>query len=116
MWKWLYGSHLLKRIDMLSTFASALAYSFVLSIIPFLVLAFALTSELFGTLNPYTYSETLARVLPLQDDAGFSNHIIQALETTWHSNTARTFGLLFRHLYLVQLDEPDRADAAFYFR
>jgi YihY family inner membrane protein len=94
MWKWLYGSHLAKRVDMLSTFASALSYSFVLSIVPFLVLAFSLTTQLFGSLNPYTYRDTLASVLPLQNDAGLSAHILKALETL-QSGTARTIGLLF---------------------
>jgi YihY family inner membrane protein len=95
MWKWLYGSHLSKRVDMLSTFASALSYSFVLSILPFLVLGFALTGELFGSLNTRTYEATLSRVLPLQNDVGLSAHILKALETTWHSDMARTVGLLF---------------------
>ena len=70
-------------------------YSFVLSILPFLVLAFYLTGELFGALNPYTYKDTLSRVLPLEDDAGLSTHIQQALENGWHSGVARTLGLLF---------------------
>jgi YihY family inner membrane protein len=93
MWKWLYGSHLAKRVDMLSTFASALSYSFVISIIPFMVLSFVLTGQLFGELNSKDYSDTLANVLPLQDNPVFSERIVKALQT--NSGTFRIVGMLF---------------------
>jgi membrane protein len=93
MWKWLYGSHLAKRVDMLSTFASALSYSFVISIIPFLVLSFVLTGQLFGVLNPKAYADTLASVLPLETKSPLSEHIIKALQT--NSSTFRIVGMLF---------------------
>lgn len=84
---------------MLSTYADALSYSFVLSVIPFLVIAFALTKELMGSLSPHTYETTLARVLPLDNgnhaDLYFVTRITGALEATRSSGMARTVGLLF---------------------
>jgi YihY family inner membrane protein len=98
MWKWFLGSHLMTKFDKLGTYAAALAYSFVLSVVPFLVIAFALTTELFGSLNPITYRATLDRILPLEDanrNDVFVSHITQAIETWRASGLARTIGLLF---------------------
>jgi YihY family inner membrane protein len=98
MWKWLLGSHLMTKVDKLGTYAAALAYSFVLSVVPFLVIAFALTTELFGALNPITYEATLSRILPLESsnhgDVMIVGHITKALLAR-SSSTARTIGLLF---------------------
>jgi uncharacterized BrkB/YihY/UPF0761 family membrane protein len=41
MFKWLYGPVLFQKADRLGTYAAALAYCFVLSLIPFLVVTFA---------------------------------------------------------------------------
>ena len=99
MWKWLYGAHLAKRVDMLGTFAAALSYSFVLSVVPFLVIAFALTTELVGPLNASAYQETLDRILPLEkDNRGdlyLDKHIAGALEAARSSSLARVVGLFF---------------------
>jgi membrane protein len=93
MWKWLYGSHLAKKVDMLSTYATALAYSFVLSIVPLLVVAFALTYELIGSVNGRAYHEALVSVLPVGDQE--ITRIIKAVETSWRSNLAKTLGPIF---------------------
>jgi YihY family inner membrane protein len=93
MWKLLLGSHLSKRVDMLGTYAAALAYSFVLSIVPFLVVAFALTSELVGSLNSWTYEHTLESVLPLGSNSAVLQSIIVALQKS-HGWT-RGLGLAF---------------------
>ena len=99
MWKLFLGSHLMTKVDKLGTYAAALAYSFVLSVIPFLVIAFALTTELFGSLNPITYETTLARILPLENgnrsDIVVVGHITKAIEMARASGLARTIGLLF---------------------
>jgi YihY family inner membrane protein len=98
MWKWFLGSHLMTKFDKLGTYAAALAYSFVLSVVPFLVIAFALASELFGSLKPQAYRATLDRILPLETgDRGESIalwHITQALQAARNSGVA-TIGLLF---------------------
>jgi membrane protein len=94
MWKLLCGPHLAKKADMLGTYATALAYSFVLSVIPLLVVAFAVTDQLVGSLNARTYHETLASVLPVESEQSITT-IIVAVENSWHSDWAKTVGLLF---------------------
>jgi uncharacterized BrkB/YihY/UPF0761 family membrane protein len=93
MWKRLYGPHLTKKVDMLGTYAMALAYSFVLSVIPLLVVAFALTRELLGSINPHAYQDTLASVMPVETEQSIAA-IIKAVEDTWHSGLAKTIGLV----------------------
>jgi len=99
MWNWLLGPNLAKKAPLLSTYADALSYSFVLSVIPFVVIAFALTSEFVGSLSPRTYESTLSSVLPLDNgnrtDLHLANRISTALETQRNSGIARTIGLLF---------------------
>ncbi len=80
---------------MLSTYAGALAYSFVLSVVPFMVLAFALTSELVGKLNAWTYEHTLESVLPLASDNLFLKHILTALQAFGRNGWASGIGLVF---------------------
>jgi membrane protein len=94
MWKLLLGSHLSKKVGMLGTYAGALAYSFVLSVVPFFVVSFALTSELLGTLNSWTYEHTLESVLPLGADSTALHQIIATLQK-WHNGWARALGLAF---------------------
>jgi len=87
------------KVDKLGTYAAALAYSFVLSVLPFLVIAFALTSELFGSLNPNAYRVTLDRILPLENgnpaDLSLVTHMTKAFETMRSNGVAPTVGLLF---------------------
>jgi membrane protein len=94
MWKRLCGAHLVKKVDLLGTYATALAYSFVLSVIPLLVVAFAMINETVGSLNTHTYKATLESVLPVESEQSVTN-IIKAVETTWHGGLAKTIGLLF---------------------
>jgi YihY family inner membrane protein len=99
MWKWFLGPHLMTKVDKLGTYAAALAYSFVLSVIPFLGIAFALTTELVGSLNPRAYEETLNSILPLEksdhSDTLLVSHIAKAIETARNNTLARTLGPIF---------------------
>ena len=95
MWKLLLGAHLARRVDMLGTYAAALAYSLVLSVVPFMVLAFALTSNFVGSLNAWTYEHTLESILPLAANNAFLKHILTALQAFEHNGWARGIGLMF---------------------
>jgi YihY family inner membrane protein len=94
MWKRLCGPHLVKKADLLGTYATALAYSFVLSVVPLLVVAVALTDALLGSFNPKAYHEILVSVLPVETDQSIVT-ITEAVENTWHHDWAKTLGLLF---------------------
>jgi YihY family inner membrane protein len=72
MFKWLYGSVLISKADRLGTYAAALAYCFVLSLVPFLAVTFAvgmqISTEL--ALNKHYaehYAEVLGDIIPMQD-------------------------------------------------
>src|SRR5690349_16798026 len=72
MFKWLYGSVLISKADRLGTYAAALAYCFVLSLVPFLAVTFVvgmqISTEL--ALNKHYaehYAEVLQDILPMQD-------------------------------------------------
>jgi len=93
MWKLLLGSHLSKRVDLLGTYAAALAYSFVLSVVPFLFVSFVLTSQLVGSINSWTYEHTLESVLPLGSNSAVLQNIIAALQK--HNGWTRSLGLAF---------------------
>ena len=45
MFDWLYGPILISKADRLGTYAAALAYCFVLSLIPFLVVTFTVGAQ-----------------------------------------------------------------------
>ena len=66
MFNWLYGPILIAKADRLGTYAAALAYCFVLSLIPFLVVTFTLASQLApGKLNlGGAYQDLLNDILP----------------------------------------------------
>ncbi|MCE0483596.1 MAG: YihY/virulence factor BrkB family protein [Methylacidiphilales bacterium] len=83
MWKWLYGPILVTKVDRLSTYASALAYCFVLSMIPFLVVTFAVGSELApGRLDlAGAYRDLLDDILPGADTSSISTQIIATLQS-----------------------------------
>jgi YihY family inner membrane protein len=69
MWKWLYGSVLLAKIDRLGTYAAALAYCFVLSLVPFLIVSFALSTRLMAPFHvdlANAYIDVLDSVLPIE--------------------------------------------------
>lgn len=66
MFKWLYGSVLYAKADRLGTYAAALAYCFVLSLIPFLVVTFTLGSQLAPRQLDLAnaYKDLLTNILP----------------------------------------------------
>jgi len=71
MFKWLYGPILFSKADKLGTYAAALAYCFVLSLVPFLAVTFAvgvgISSEL--ALNKHYaehYAEVLGDIIPME--------------------------------------------------
>lgn len=66
MFKWLYGSILISKADRLSTYAAAMAYCFVLSLIPFLVVTFTVGAQLApGKLDlGDAYKDLLEDILP----------------------------------------------------
>jgi membrane protein len=95
MWKWLCGPNLGKKVDRLGTYAAALAYCFVLSVVPFVVLSFACASEFLGDLNVHAYQRTLEDVLPGESTKDIVNIITSIHESYRHSATAKTIGLAF---------------------
>jgi YihY family inner membrane protein len=87
MWKWLYGSILISKADRLGTYAAALAYCFVLSLVPFLIVSFALSTRL---MTPFhvdlasAYIDVLDSVLPIESrgDPGRLPNIKEKLVNT----------------------------------
>ena len=72
MFKWLYGPILLSKADRLGTYAAALAYCFVLSLVPFLAVTFAVGMEVASQLalsKHYAehYAEVLGDIIPMED-------------------------------------------------
>ena len=66
MRKWIFGPALASRADKLGTYAAALAYCFVLSIIPFLVVTFVLATAVTHLDLVDSYSNLLTDILPNQ--------------------------------------------------
>ena len=75
MWKWLWGPNLVTKADRLGTYAAALAYCFVLSLVPFFIVTFvvgmhiALELDLNGEYYKTHYAEVLGSIIPSQEDA-----------------------------------------------
>ena len=75
MLKWLWGPNLITKSDRLGTYAAALAYCFVLSLVPFFIVTFVvgmhLTLELDINSDYYKrhYAEVLGNIIPSQADA-----------------------------------------------
>jgi len=72
MFKWLYGPVLFPKADRLGTYAAALAYCFVLSLIPFLVVTFAVGMEIstelaLGKHYAERYAEVLGGIIPTEN-------------------------------------------------
>jgi len=72
MFKWLYGPNLYQKADRLGTYAAALAYCVVLSLVPFLAVTFVVGLELSGYLSlskhyDEHYAEVLSDILPAQN-------------------------------------------------
>jgi membrane protein len=72
MFKWLYGPILFSKVDRLGTYAAALAYCFVLSMVPFLAVTFAVGMEISSDLDltkhyAEHYAEVLGDIIPMED-------------------------------------------------
>jgi YihY family inner membrane protein len=72
MFKWLYGPILLPKADRLGTYAAALAYCVVLSLVPFLAVTFAVGMEISSQLDlnkhyAEHYAEVLTDIIPMQN-------------------------------------------------
>lgn len=94
MWKWLYGPILISKADRLGTYAAALAYCFVLSLIPFLVVTFTLATEIAPEKMDLTeaYKDLLASILP-SESGKETLRIITTVENTSHHGLA-TIGFI----------------------
>jgi membrane protein len=88
MFKWLYGPVLFPKSDRLGTYAAALAYCVVLSLVPFLAVTFVvgleITSQLALKNDEYAkgYTEVLRDVLPMENTAD-TTHILETVQTTF---------------------------------
>jgi YihY family inner membrane protein len=75
MWKQLWGPNLVTKADRLGTYAAALAYCFVLSLVPFFIVTFiigmhiALELDINGEYYKSHYAEVLGSIIPSQDQA-----------------------------------------------
>ena len=75
MWKRLWGPNLVVKADRLGTYAAALAYCFVLSLVPFFIVTFvvgmhlALGLDINGEYYQKHYAEVLGNIIPSQQDA-----------------------------------------------
>jgi len=72
MFKWLYGPILFSKADKLGTYAGALAYCFVLSLVPFLAVTFAAGMEITARLAQNTdyadqYAKVLRDIIPMEN-------------------------------------------------
>ena len=90
MLKWLLGSVLVTKIDRLGTYAAAMAYCLVLSVVPFLVVTFTLATQLKLDLSR-AYRQLLEDILPSGFDA---TQIVSTLEKSSQGNFA-TVGFIF---------------------
>ncbi len=68
MLNWLFGANLLTKLDRLGTYAAAMAYCFVLSVVPFMIVTFTLASSLQLDLTA-GYKDVLSAILPADIDA-----------------------------------------------
>lgn len=86
MFNWLYGPILATKADRLGTYAAALAYYFVLSMVPFLAVTFALgmrISSEFGLKDYAThYAEVLHEIIPTEN-ASETKRIFEAVQDSY---------------------------------
>src|SRR5271156_1197638 len=97
MFKWLYGPILFSKADRLGTYAAALAYCFVLSLVPFLIVTFVVGTRIAVELDltkHYTehYAEVLGDIIPEQEQA---KSIIQTVTTMEQSYKGGLFAIGF---------------------
>jgi len=97
MWKWLYGSLLVSKADRLGTYAAALAYCLVLSLVPFLIVSFALGTRLMAPFHvdlANAYIEVLDSILPIENrDSGHLPGIKEKPTSTRTENEATLEGV-----------------------
>jgi YihY family inner membrane protein len=83
MWKALLGPNLVMKVDRLGTYAAALAYCFVLSLVPFLAVTFVVGIVISSSLaiNGYAqgYGQVLGNILPTEN-ASDTQHILEAVQ------------------------------------
>jgi len=84
MFKWLYGPILFSKVDKLGTYAAALAYCFVLSLVPFLAVTFAVGMEISSELDlskhyAEHYAEVLGDIIPMESHTDMQR-IFQTVE------------------------------------
>ncbi len=98
MFKALYGPILFSKADRLGTFAAALAYCFVLSLVPFLAMTFAVGMEISSQLDlnkhyAEHYAEVLSDIIPMQS----SDETKRMFEAVQHSTQGGlvTLGFIF---------------------
>jgi YihY family inner membrane protein len=89
MFKWLYGSILYSKADRLGTYAAALAYCVVLSLVPFLAVTFVVGSNLSDYLAltkhyDQNYAQVLSDILPTQDSSD-TKQIFAAIKKSYDS-------------------------------
>jgi membrane protein len=87
MFNWLYGPNLITKADRLGTYAAALAYCFVLSMVPFLAVTFALGMQISSQLDQEQkyaaqYAEVLNEIIPA-DKPGETQRIFQAVQHSY---------------------------------
>jgi len=87
MFNWLYGPVLLTKADRLSTYASALAYNVVLSMVPFLAVTFVLGMQISTRLDlGATYAKDFIRVFNEIIPMGTQVVTVQSFEAIEHSS------------------------------
>jgi len=92
MWKWLFGASLHQKADRLSTYAAALAYCLVLSLVPFLVVTFTFGSAIAPKLNwGKPFEEVLNDIFP--SNVLHPARIVATLESSSHRGLA-TLGFI----------------------
>jgi YihY family inner membrane protein len=74
MWKWLYGPNLITKADRLGTYAAALAYCIVLSLVPFLAVTFVVGMQIADHLDinknyAEHYADVVGEIIPIQNAA-----------------------------------------------
>jgi YihY family inner membrane protein len=95
MFKWLYGPVLYPKAGRLGTYAAALAYCFVLSLVPFLAVTFAVGMEIASQLAlnakyAAQYAAVLSDILPMEN-ADETKRIFEAVQ---HSYAAQHNGFV----------------------
>ena len=92
MMMWFWGPHLYAKADRLGTYSAALAFYFVLSLIPFLIVTATVTALVSPISVTSKYEDILRAVLPMESPAD-RQMIIGAVSQT-SSRGLATFGFL----------------------